>query len=67
MLDVKLGSVVLRLYRINIDASKARPSVNVIVSVVCRRFVFYRMSKCVLFFFFLDCTVLVPKPVFLDL
>ena len=29
MLDVKLGSVVSRLYRINIDASKARPSVNV--------------------------------------
>ena len=34
MLDVKLGSVVFRLYWININASKARSSVNVIVSVV---------------------------------
>ena len=34
MIDVKLGSVILCLNRTNIESSKARPNVNVIVSVV---------------------------------
>ena len=34
MLDVKLGSVVKRLNRTNIEAGKARPNINVIVSVI---------------------------------